>query len=38
MIAQRLGYLSQHALEPLIELTAEVGRLTNGLLNSLADK
>jgi len=38
MIAQRLGYLTSDQLNPLMDLAAEVGRLTNGLLNSLANK
>ncbi len=38
IIAQRLGYLTANALNPLLELAAEVGRLTNGLRNSLSKK
>ena len=38
LIAQRLDYLTNDQLTPLMELAAEVSRLTNGLLNSLASK
>jgi four helix bundle protein len=38
IIAQRLGYLKVKGLSTLLELAAEVGRLTKGLQNSLANK
>ena len=38
MIAQRLGYITAEQLQPLTELAAEIGRLTNGLINSLANR
>ena len=36
MIARRIDYLSAEALGPLLNLAAEVGRLLQGLSNSLA--
>jgi four helix bundle protein len=38
MIANRLAYLPAEALNLLLELAAEVGRLTQGLLKSLAKR
>ena len=35
LIAQRLGYLSQAALAPLLAQTDEVGRLLSGLIRSM---
>src|SRR5262245_48192872 len=35
LIAERLHYLSRAQIEPLMYLTSEVGRLINGLINSL---
>jgi four helix bundle protein len=35
LIAQRLEYLKEADLMPLLDLAAETGRLINGLLNSL---
>lgn len=35
LIAQNLGYLPQAQAEQLLKLTAEVGRMLNGLMNSL---
>jgi four helix bundle protein len=35
LIAQRLEYLKEADLMPLLDLAAETGRLMNGLLNSL---
>jgi four helix bundle protein len=34
-IANRLNYLTQAAVDPLLESTAEIGRLINGLKRSL---
>jgi four helix bundle protein len=38
LIAARLGYLSQPEAEQITERTSEVGRLINGLSNSLINK
>jgi len=38
LIAVRLGYLNQIVAEQITERTAEVGRLINGLSNSLGNK
>jgi four helix bundle protein len=38
MIAQRLGYLTAEELKSMLDLAAEVGRLTKGLQNSLSNK
>ena len=38
MIAERLGYLEKRDVAHKTELTAEVGRLINGLANSLSSK
>ena len=35
LIAQRLAYLSEGETEPVLALAGEVGRLVNGLANSL---
>ena len=35
LIAERLGYLERASVERLMERTSEVGRLLNGLSNSL---
>ena|SRR2546422_359598 len=35
LIAARLGYLEQESIEKLMERAGEVGRLINGLYNSL---
>ena len=35
LIAYRLGYMGQPAIEPLLHRAAEVGRLTRGLIKSL---
>jgi four helix bundle protein len=35
LIAQRLGYLSQAALAPLLAQSDEVGRLLSGLIRSM---
>src|SRR5919198_1010612 len=35
LIAERLRYISQARIEPIMNLTGEVGRLINGLCNSL---
>ena len=35
MIAQRLGYLDSQAKSQLMDAAAEIGRLLNGLMNSL---
>ena len=35
LIASRLGYLPQSTQETLIQMTQEVGRLSNGLSNAL---
>ena len=37
-IAQSLGYVPQESCEPLLRQCAEVGRILNGLITSLADK
>ena len=37
-IAQGLGYLPQESCEPLLHQCAEVGRILNGLIKSLAHK
>jgi len=37
-IAERLGYLKQQQESDLLESTAEIGRLLNGLCNSLNKK
>lgn len=37
-IAERLGYLERHQETALLESTAEIGRLLNGLCNSLNKK
>ncbi len=36
LLAQRLAFLTPETTEPLLELTAEIGRLLNGLLRSLS--
>jgi four helix bundle protein len=38
LIAVRLGYLSEHDAKQITERSAEVGRLINGLSNSLNNK
>ncbi len=38
MIAQRLNYIDQNILNPLLENAPEVGRMLNGLRNALQDK
>ena len=38
MIAERLGYIRRDAVEEALEQTAEVGRLINGLANSIGRK
>jgi four helix bundle protein len=38
IIAQRLGYLTSEAAEPLFERAAELGRMMNGLDRSLASR
>jgi four helix bundle protein len=35
LIAERLQYLNQAQIEPLMNLSSEVGRLINGLCNSI---
>jgi four helix bundle protein len=35
LIAERLRYLNQAQIEPLMNLSSEVGRLINGLCNSI---
>ncbi|MBO0723160.1 MAG: four helix bundle protein [Blastocatellia bacterium] len=35
LIAERLHYLDQAQIEPILSLASEVGRLINGLCNSL---
>jgi hypothetical protein len=35
IIANRLGYLSSKDADALLEVTAEVGKLVNGLMRSL---
>ena len=37
LIAQRLSYLTAAQLEPVMAYAGEVGRLLNGLMNSLSD-
>ena len=37
-IAERLGYIERQLEKTLLESTAEVGRLLNGLCNSLNKK
>ena len=37
-IAQRLGYISENSTKPLFDLTREVGRMLNGLMQSLRQK
>ena len=37
-IAERLGYLGRHQETALLESTAEIGHLLNGLCNSLNKK
>ena len=38
LIASRLRYIESEELHALTERTAEVGRLLNGLMNSLSSK
>jgi four helix bundle protein len=38
LIAQDLGYLEQRKSEELLAVTAEVGRILNGLLASLPSR
>jgi len=38
LIAERLSYLKRRDVEPLIELSSQVGRLINGLSNSLCSR
>ena len=38
LIARDLGYLEHHASENLLGVTAEVGRILNGLLASLPNR
>ena len=38
LIAQELGYLERDESERLLSVAAEVGRILNGLLNSLPNK
>jgi four helix bundle protein len=38
LIARNLGYVSDEVLPGLLSLSAEVGRILNGLLASLTDK
>jgi four helix bundle protein len=38
IIAERLGYIRRDVLEETLEQTAEVGRLINGLANSIGRK
>lgn len=38
LLAERLGYLTEQFRCDLLNMAAEVGRLLNGLMNSLADK
>jgi len=38
LIARNLGYIVEEDLDPLLNLSAEVGRILNGLLASLRDK
>jgi four helix bundle protein len=37
IIAQRLEYLDERTVNELLELAAEVGRLINGLINSISE-
>jgi four helix bundle protein len=37
LIAQRLGYVEEVAVFPILDLSAEVGRVTTGLLRSLGE-
>jgi four helix bundle protein len=36
LIAERLGYLDNHQCEQILSLSAEVGRVVSGLVNSLS--
>ena len=38
LIAERLSYLTAAQLEPVMAYAGEVGRLLNGLMNSLSDQ
>jgi four helix bundle protein len=38
LIAQEQSYMNQSQTESLLNLTAKIGRLLNGLMNSLAEK
>jgi four helix bundle protein len=38
LIAERLTYVNEPSRNELLDKSAEVGRLLNGLMNSLADK
>jgi four helix bundle protein len=35
IVAQRLGYMNSNETDELLELTNEIGRITNGLIRSL---
>src|SRR5687768_3340603 len=35
LIARRLNYLSETTIQPIMQMTGEVGRLLNGLMRSL---
>lgn len=36
IVAQRLGYLNSNETDELLEVTNEIGRISNGLIRSLA--